>query len=140
MTFATFTRCLAIGAASGLRTTAGIAALGPKGIGGWALRALEAGELVGDKLPQTPSRLQPAQLAARGVFGALAAGIVARREGANVVLGGLAGVGGAIGAAYAGAAYRGWVARKKLPDTLYALAEDALAVGAANLVARASRA
>lgn len=107
----------------GLRSTPGRAAL--------ALGA--AGELVVDKLPATPSRLQPQvlgfRLAAGAAVGALAAGTPDRR---GLAVASAVGVAGAAVGSYAGAAYRKALpARTHTPDLPWALGEDVVAAGLA---------
>jgi len=85
------------------------------------------GELVADKLPMTPSRLQLPGLLARVAAGGLGAHSLTRRDApdtvaAAVVLGSVA----ALAGSYAGAAYRS-VASTKVPPIAAALAEDVAA-------------
>ena len=87
------TRAALLGLATGARSTSGLAALAlsrPASAGAlgnrWVRRlvgAAAAGEFVGDKLPQTPSRLQPEGLAPRLVLGAVTGTVLARREGSS---------------------------------------------------------
>ncbi len=130
-------RAFAIGVASGGRSCAGLGALSlltpsrsaqlhvlssrPAS----ALLSLAAGsELVMDKLPTTPSRLEPPVLAARITTGSVAAGALARREDRSpVVAAVLGGVGAAVGS-YAGAAWRRRFATGSRPDWQGALIED----------------
>lgn len=130
-------RALVLGAVSGGRSASGLAALAlstPRGsdrlhalasLPGTGVATLAAvGELVADKLPQTPSRLDPPALGARLVAGATVAGALARREGAGVVLPALLGTAGALVGTYAGAQWRKAYASQG-PDWQAALAEDA---------------
>jgi uncharacterized membrane protein len=142
-------RPLLLGAVSGLRSQLGLAVLAwsapPSNRDPAALRVLRsrpgrvllataaAGEVVADKLPQTPSRLSPPALTGRllcgGVVGALAAGRADRR---TTALAATAGVLGAAAGSYAGAAYRKAAAeRTGTPDLPWALVEDAAAAGLA---------
>lgn len=92
-----------------------------------ALAGLAVGELVADKLPSLPPRIDPGPLTARflvgGLVGALATGDDRRAAGAA------AGAGAALLAAFAGWLYR---TRTPLvsnaPDAALAAVEDALAV------------
>jgi len=108
----------------------------------WGRRALMlagAGELVGDKLPITPSRLEPRSVIGRLLFGALAgAAIGTEARGKRAVLrGAFAGmIGAGIGT------FGGYYARKAvgeatgIPDPAIAMTEDAIAVTlATNAVA-----
>ncbi len=154
MTSPALLRPLLLGIATGMRSQLGLAALAWAGSGpartaaGRALRSpagraavglAAAGELVGDKLPSTPSRLKApvfgARLAIGAVVGVLAADTRDRRA---LALAGAAGVAGAAAGTYAGAAYRkAAVDRTHTPDLPWALAEDAVA---ATLAAGAVRA
>ncbi|SNT26377.1 hypothetical protein [Rhodococcoides kyotonense] len=132
----------AIGTASGLRSSVGISAglltwfRGSKherlSVGASAL--ITAGELTMDKLPTTPSRLDPAPLGGRILAGVGAAYAIARRTGENPVLSAVIGGVTSVAGSYAGASYRGW-ASKKVPPVAAAVVEDAaaLAIGAAVL-------
>ena len=132
-------RSLALGLASGMRASLGLGA--PALVGAArgrpestfaklsrAAKALGvAGELVGDKLPQTPSRLDPPGLAARFISGAAGGFALARRQDVSPAYPVLIGVAGATAGAYGGAAWRRW-AGARVPDWQGALAEDALAL------------
>ncbi|NMO52347.1 hypothetical protein HH310_14210 [Actinoplanes sp. TBRC 11911] len=126
-------RSAALGAASGARSLTPLAMLALRR-GGW-LRAVTAagalGELIGDKLPGTPSRLHQPELTGRVAAGALAGALLARRHGRPVLPSALAAGAAALGASYAGAAWR-----KYRPGIPAALAEDAAAVGVAWAVTR----
>lgn len=149
MTSAPLLRPLVLGVVTGLRSQLGVAALA------WsepasardtrALRLLRstpgrgltsagaAAELVADKLPSTPSRLEPQGIAFRllagaGV-GALAANSTDRR---TVGVASALGVAGAAAGTYAGAYYRKLLpARTHTPDLPWAVGEDAVAAGLA---------
>ncbi len=129
-------RAAALGAAGGLRTFLPLAAVSARGRLGrpWLARGLAllaGGELIGDKLPATPSRLAGPALAGRAV----SAGLVGAR---------LAGPTGAAFAVLASAAtaYGGHHARRRLtestalPDWAVALAEDCLALALAGVGSR----
>lgn len=100
---------------------------------GWSrtmLAASGAGELVLDKLPQTPSRINPGPLAGRAVLGGVAgAAIASTRHGAGAYLVGIAtGALGAIAGSYAGYHARNGIEEQTgLPDLVVGLGEDALA-------------
>lgn len=101
---------------------------------GWCRAALVtagAGELVGDKLPMTPSRIEPGALAARATMGGIAGlAIASTRHGAPAYLVGLVvGALGAIAGSYAGYhARKAVVAQTGLPDPVVAAGEDAMAI------------
>jgi uncharacterized membrane protein len=148
MTSAPVLRPLVLGIVTGLRSQLGLAMLAwsepASGRDTRALRLLRstpgrqlaaagaAAELVGDKLPSTPSRLQPPALAARLVagagVGALAVNSTDRR---TVGIASLLGVAGAAAGSYAGAYYRKLAPRTHTPDLPWALGEDAVAAGLA---------
>lgn len=96
-----------------------------------------AGELVADKLPMTPSRIDPGPLSGRIVLGALAGAAICREARRSAIAGALLG-----GAGAAGGSFGGYHARKalgratRLPDPLWAVAEDALAVSLGLLTLR----
>jgi uncharacterized membrane protein len=115
---------VALGAAAGARSLTPLALLA-RHRGGWLAAAAAAaalGELVGDKLPTTPSRLQQPQLSGRVAAGALAGGILARQHGRSLVLPAVVAGAAALAASYAGAAWRA-----KAPGIPPAVAEDAAA-------------
>ena len=149
MASASLLRPLVLGVVTGLRSQLGVAVLA------WsqpaskqdtrALRLLRsapgrgltsagaAAELVADKLPSTPSRLEPQGIAFRllagaGV-GALAANSTDRR---TVGVASAVGLAGAAAGTYAGAYYRKVLpARTHTPDLPWAVGEDAVAAGLA---------
>jgi uncharacterized membrane protein len=100
------------------------------------LLAAAAGELVVDKLPGTPSRLAPQGIVPRLALGALAAGLSAQTRQASWLPAAALGASSAAVAARLGHDVRARLARHA-PDVAVAVAEDALALGAA--VAGASR-
>lgn len=127
-------RSAVLGAAAGARSVTPLAVLALRRPG-WvrtvtAVAAL--GELVADKLPQTPSRLAPAPLAGRMLLGALAGGGYARRRGVSPILPALAAAGAALAASHAGARWR----TRFSGSVPAAIAEDAAAVTLAWAAAR----
>ena len=134
-------RAAMLGAAAGGRTSLGVG--GPMLGHGTLARVLATGlvgtELVMDKLPSTPSRLLAPVLGGRLGAGAVGAGVLARRERANVVLPVLAGALGAFGGSVAGAAWRE-VAEQRGLTWQSAAAEDAVAMGLTWLAVRGTRA
>lgn len=143
-------RCFLLGVASGGRGSLGLAApllAAPSGPGPrtrkarvrrWALLLGAAGEMVVDKLPSTPSRLNAPGPALRVANAVAGAGILARRAGTPLPLPALAGAAGALAGTWTGAAWRGW-AGARAPDWPGALAEDAVSVGLAALAVRPGR-
>jgi uncharacterized membrane protein len=91
-----------------------------------------AGELVGDKLPFTPSRLSAAPLAARLVMGGLCGAVVFASHGASLLIGGVAGALGGLAGAFLGYhARHALVTTFHVPDLVVALVEDLVAIGGA---------
>jgi uncharacterized membrane protein len=100
-------------------------------------------ELVGDKLPFTPSRLQPQSLAGRIAGGAFTGACLSSGSKPNIVKGAILGATGAVAGSYFG-----YQARTRLtsfldsrglafgplkPSVYVALAEDALTVAATDI-------
>jgi uncharacterized membrane protein len=98
---------------------------------------LAAGEIVGDKLPATPSRLSPGPLGGRIVIGALAGWIFCQQSRQSPVLGALLGAIGAGSGSAAGYYARSWLAKvTKWPDPVFGIVEDLTALGLGYLVTR----
>ena len=122
-----------LGAASGMRTFSSLGALALKQrLGGPRVRiailAAAAGELVIDKLPGVPPRIEPPQIAGRMGSGAIAGHRVGGAQGAA------AGAVVALGSTFATYHARRWLTeRLPVPDAAVAVAEDALALGCAAL-------
>ena len=114
-----------LSAASGARTFAGVAAVSRRS----PVPMLAAGELIYDKVPTVPSRLEPALLFGRIAAGALVGVVVGgrtRRSRARSAV-----VGGLVAFASAHATYRMRRAlSRRLPAVAAALIEDAFVVGA----------
>ena len=95
-----------------------------------ALQTSWIGELIADKLPVTPSRIEPGPLGGRMVFGALA-GMAIGTEGKGAMprlAGALAGACGAVAGSYGGYKARTYLTKEVgLPDLPGALVEDAAA-------------
>ena len=96
------------------------------------------GEIVVDKLPLTPSRLQQPQLAVRIATGAASAGTLAFREHGPAWTPIALGAAGTVAGSYAGAAWRRWAVRR-VPDWQAALAEDVVTGLVAWYAVRAGR-
>lgn len=91
---------------------------------------LAVGELIGDKLPQTPSRMALLPLVARMLFGGLVGAIVATGLHASLNAGVILGSVFALAGAFFGYHIRRLLVTKgKLPDFAVALAEDAVVIG-----------
>jgi uncharacterized membrane protein len=137
-------RSALLGAASGLRSQLGVAAVvvGPEShrvpsvlrtrTAKSIAAALAGGELLFDKYPGAPNRTDPPAVVLRMALGAGSAGLLARSEqeppGPAASLGALSAL---------GATFGGFIIRRRLsaryPALLVALAEDALALGMAAL-------
>jgi uncharacterized membrane protein len=138
-------RALGLGAISGLRALSGpafvsrAASRGDLNLDGTflaflssprlskALVLMELGELVGDKLPATPSRTSPPPLLGRAASGALVGAAVFVSEGNRATTGAALGSTAAIVAAFTGEWLRALTVEKTgFPDPVVALAEDAI--------------
>lgn len=96
---------------------------------------LAGGELIGDKLPNTPNRTDPGAATGRVGSGVLCGATIAKADRQAVGLGALAGGLGALVGTYAFYQLRHWLTQEKgLPDIWMALAEDGLAIGAGLLI------
>jgi uncharacterized membrane protein len=93
---------------------------------------LALGELVGDKLPMTPSRTIPPAFGVRVLSGGYCGFALAEPYDGSMLIGVAGGAAGAVAGTLAGAAWREKVAPAlHVPSIVAALLEDALAVGAA---------
>ena len=101
-------------------------------ITGYVFAALAIGELIADKLPFIPSRLQPGPLGGRVISGALTGAVAAIAMQGSPIVAGLAGAIGGLAGSFGGhAVRRGLTVDRKLPDLPVALAEDLVAIGLA---------
>ena len=143
-----FINAFLIGAASGLRSLIGLAAVSwaaHAGILGldhtwlaflgysftpYILTVLAIGEMVNDKLPRTPSRLAPPGFTARIVTSALC-GLAIGLSGKGMIVGLVAGIMGAVAGTFGGAKARSLLAKAFGRDMPAALLEDAVAVSIA---------
>ena len=134
-----------LGAATGIRSTGGLAILAtadaaPKGSalrsGGVraAVLAAAAGEALADKLAHLPARTEPVPLGGRVLLGALTAGLAARWCRHDPTGPALLGAGTAAATAWLATTTRAAAQARYLPDEWPALAEDA-AVAAMGKVA-----
>jgi uncharacterized membrane protein len=99
----------------------------------WIMTVLAIGELIGDKLPTTPSRKLLAPFATRVIVGALCGAAIAA-QGGSLLAGAVAGaIGGVIGT-LGGAAGRARLAAALGKDFPAALIEDAVAIIGAALI------
>jgi uncharacterized membrane protein len=138
-------RTLALGAISGLRAASGPAFVGRAASRGdmdlgdtplaflgspllsKALTIAQLGEIVGDKLPATPSRTALPPLFGRAASGGLVGAAAFISDGRSATTGAALGSFAAVVAAFAGEKLRAIVGRKiGLPDAVVAVAEDAV--------------
>ncbi len=103
----------------------------------WVLTALLV-ELVTDQMPSTPSRTVPMQFGARILTGALSGAAIGASSGLLIV-GGIAGIIGAVIGTLGGRAARARLANAFGKDMQAALIEDAIAVLAAIFIVMAVR-
>ena len=97
-----------------------------------------AGELVADKLPTTPGRLEDGPFLGRVTLGAAAGSGVAAAFGRSRLAGGALGAAGAAAGSVAGYRFRIAAARRTdVPDTAWGLVEDAAALALGLLATRA---
>jgi len=91
---------------------------------------LAVGELVADKLPNTPKRTAPAPLLARVVTGGLCGACLCAATGKSLIAGALfGGTGGVIGAFLGYELRRRLVTNLHIKDFIVAVCEDLLAIG-----------
>jgi len=102
------------------------------------LAGLALGELVGDKLPKTPSRTQPAPLIGRITSGALSGYVIGAASGERMP-GLVAGAVGAASGTFGLRAARGWLAGLLGRDWPAAITEDAAAIASAWLIVQKAR-
>jgi uncharacterized membrane protein len=132
-----------LGAATGMRSTVALAALIVRRSDGlpaalrhpaarWIAATADGAELVADKLPGTPSRLDPPGLIGRLIFASLAAVVLARSAHRGPIPSVLTGSVAVLAAAKICHDARAALARR-LPDPVVAVAEDALAIGFAAI-------
>jgi uncharacterized membrane protein len=95
---------------------------------------MAAGEMVADKLPFVPSRIKPLPLAGRGLLGGVAGAAVFKNAGRSIPLGLAIGASGAVAGSFGGYYARSFLSKRTgLPDLVWAVAEDALAIGLGRL-------
>lgn len=137
-------RAVLLGVAAGCRSSLGVAAplLGGRAAVSGPRRLVRAvvalgvvGELVGDLLPVTPSRLRPPGPQVRTATAAVGGALLARRAGVGVLLPAVLAAGASAAGTWGGAAWRRWAARRG-PDWPAALVEDAVALTLARLAVK----
>jgi uncharacterized membrane protein len=97
---------------------------------------LAAGEIIADKFPKLPARIQPGPLTARAISGALCGAVLCSARKKSPWRGALYGALGAIGAAYAAYHLRHTLKETlHVPDAVLGVAEDAIVTGSGLLIA-----
>lgn len=104
-------------------------------LGAIVCTVLALGELIGDKLPQTPDRISPSLLGARFVTGTLCGAAICL-AGGQPWLGGIigGGIGSIVGAHVGYHVRRALVKKVGVPDLVVAIIEDAATVGGALVI------
>lgn len=136
-------RSAVLGVAAGSRASLALAAptLADPTNGGLKRLGARVGvlvELTGDKLPSTPSRLNPPGPQSRAVAAALGGVALARQRGRSVVLPAATAALFSAAGTWGGAAWRAWAAQRG-PDYRGAFAEDAVALTLATLASYTRR-
>jgi uncharacterized membrane protein len=99
---------------------------------------LALGEMLADKLPFAPNRTKAGPLVARAVSGAMSGAAFSTGKKRSALLGALFGMAAAIGATYAAFKVRQMAGeRLPVPDTIVAVAEDALVATTGYLLLKA---
>ena len=93
-------------------------------------------ELVGDKLPTTPSRLEPRSLVFRALCGAIGGGVLMHRARQPPLLGAALGALGALSGASAGYHARKAITSRGVPGAAAAIVEDLLSIAIAQRAIR----
>jgi uncharacterized membrane protein len=137
---------LGIGFVCGLRAFAPVALVSWLSVWGWVplagspfwflgkeifaigISVLAVLELIGDKLPKTPPRIQIMPLAVRFVTGGLSGGALCFSAGRTWWLGSLFGAVGAMAGAFSGYHVRRAVAQPLRPDFIVAVLEDIITI------------
>jgi uncharacterized membrane protein len=97
------------------------------------LQIAAVGEMVADKLPLVPNRIEPGPLLGRAFLGGIAGGILAHQYGESGPLGAIFGAAAAVLSAYAGFHGRRALTHSTgLPDAAVALCEDVVAISIAR--------
>ena len=100
-------------------------------------KVLAAGELIGDKLPNTPNRTSAGGLTGRILSGSLAGATVYKASGRQPLIGALIGGGAAIASAFGCMLLRKALGKStSIPDPYIGALEDVIVIGAATALAR----
>lgn len=110
----------------------------PKAATAFALMA--GGELIGDKLPNSPNRIAPPVLSGRIATGALSGAAMSEADGQSSAYGAVLGALGALAGTVAFFHLRTWLNHEKgIPDPIVAVIEDAMTVGAGWIIVDADQ-
>ena len=91
---------------------------------------LALGEIVGDKLPMTPNRIDPGPLFGRTATGALSGAAICQAEGEETMIGAAIGAASALASTFAFYHLRRLAGQSKLiPDPVLGAVEDVFAYG-----------
>ena len=139
---------LGVGFLSGLRAFAPLALVCWLAVWGWAplvgsplwffgtitaatiLSFLALGELIGDKLPKMPARIEALPLVGRMINGGLSAAALSLAAGVGGLAGSVIGPLSALAGAFSGYHLRQFIVRRsRLPDFAVALMEDFITIG-----------
>ncbi|RWY54193.1 DUF4126 family protein [Mucilaginibacter gilvus] len=102
-------------------------------------KVLAAGELIGDKLPNTPNRTAIPGLVGRALSGILCGAVVYKAEGSSPLIGGLIGGAASIASTFGCFFLRRGIGKStKIPDPYIGAIEDALVIGAGIAIARSA--
>jgi len=100
-----------------------------------ALKIFAIGEVVGDKLPNTPNRIKPAGVTFRCLSGALAGASIYKASGNNAITGAIIGSVVAFGSTFGSYFLRKDVVnRTKVFDPMIGAMEDVLVIGAGAVI------
>jgi uncharacterized membrane protein len=105
-----------------------------------ALKVIAAGEMVVDKLPAAPNRIEAGGLIARGLSGGLSGAALSKANGEKAYIGLFAGTAAALASAYAFYYLRKYVVNKTgIYDPLIGGIEDLLVIGSAVALIRSAK-
>jgi len=105
-----------------------------------ALAVMAGGELIGDKLPNSPDRIAPPVLSGRIVAGAMSGAALSEADGQPLAYGAVLGAVGALVGTVAFFHLRIWLNHEKgIPDPIVALVEDAMTVGAGWIIVNGAK-
>ena len=100
-------------------------------------KVLAAGELIGDKLPNTPNRTSAGGLTGRILSGSLAGATVYKASGKQPLIGALIGGSAAVASAFGCMLLRKALGKStSIPDPYIGALEDVIVIGAATALAR----